>query len=940
MKKKINNHSRLVSNVFVICGRIIFMSVAILTAVACADDDLSKTDHQTNDTAIRFNVTDAQEDVLSRATTSTTRGLTTVPISTSDLAPKKLSVTGSGAENLCLIQSTIEGVNPVKVDNQTRATIITKNNLGIFSSSGYRGASEAGISLTPNWFYNEDTNPNGTLVKRYDWDWPINTYARFYAIHPKATAANGVILSSETTSGVPSLDFTVNNDVTQQKDLMTACSNDTHYIHGEDPSTSLKFRHALAAIKFSVGSNLSPKKIIKVEIRNAIVKGKYKLADNYEGTRPTNDNGWTLNDIPAHRSNVELNLGYPGIDPYNNPNTYLMGNANDNYTFYMIPQVLTGKGVQAVITFADGTSITSTLKGEWKAGTTSEYKLSQKNSTWQYNLTITQSLNFEYNDSYSQSYYISSYRQAYDSYYIQQPVAWKVVKYEESSDGGTTWTDLGLTKPDWLTTFTKTEGTGGTSYDYGYALPRIDDGDQLAAYNKVLQDADPKGKSDSYWNLANPIDGGNYIVESANCYLISAPGYYRIPLVYGNAIKNGNPNTDAYVSNAAAVMYPYGYVHNDWVLHRFLDHNDSPINSPYINIQNASKPATQASIVWASDGESYNTQTDILKFSAQPIKYYNGVAFVEFEIVKEKIRNGNIVIAVKNADGTIMWSWHLWFDHSDVLKTTSYKDHQGKIYDFPKRPLGFMYTVWSGTSYTQDRQVRITIEQNVGNMQKQKAQMIISQRPNYYGQRKIRGTYYQFGRKDAFPPQRAAYKYHYDIWGNDDRPTIGETIKSPFTFYSDGSHDQYLHQPYMNLWSTHYNTDHDRDAKVTKTIYDPSPAGFKVPGGRAFTGFAKAGHPSQWLDGSQFLGDNDDTYNGWLITQPSGASIFIPALGWKEYNYSYPSSYIRINADYGYWQALVDFEAGMALIGRRYDFFSEGRAPHHFGYSVFPVADK
>ena len=144
----------------------------------------------------------------------------------------------------------------------------------------------------------------------------------------------------------------------------------------------------------------------------------------------------------------------------------------------------------------------------------------------------------------------------------------------------------------------------------------------------------------------------------------------------------------------------------------------------------------------------------------------------------------------------------------------------------------------------------------------------------------------------------------------------------------------------MNLWSTHYNTDHDRDAKVTKTIYDPSPAGFKVPGGRAFTGFAKAGHPSQWLDGSQFLGDNDDTYNGWLITQPSGASIFIPALGWKEYNYSYPSSYIRINADYGYWQALVDFETGMALIGRRYDFFSEGRAPHHFGYSVFPIADK
>ncbi len=44
--------------------------------------------------------------------------------------------------------------------------------------------------------------------------------------------------------------------------------------------------------------------------------------------------------------------------------------------------------------------------------------------------------------------------------------------------------------------------------------------------------------------------GGTTAMNTANCYIINAPGRYSLPLVYGNAIKNGATNSSAYISNA------------------------------------------------------------------------------------------------------------------------------------------------------------------------------------------------------------------------------------------------------------------------------------------------------------------------------------------------------------------------------------------------------
>ena len=75
--------------------------------------------------------------------------------------------------------------------------------------------------------------------------------------------------------------------------------------------------------------------------------------------------------------------------------------------------------------------------------------------------------------------------------------------------------------------------------------------------------------------------------STANCYVISAPGYYCIPLVYGNAIKNGRDNPSSYKTSNTGT----------YILSNFKDHLNHNITTPYINVQKASASATQASIV-------------------------------------------------------------------------------------------------------------------------------------------------------------------------------------------------------------------------------------------------------------------------------------------------------------------------------------------------------
>lgn len=830
---------------------LLLAGVATLTMFSCVDNDNLNENNGDNDALVSFGVNDVQTRAIAVSGGTLTRGAINPYLSSEDLAPQKLEVKGADAEKLCIIETTVEGVNPVQADAQTRANVI-KNITENFSASGHRGTTEANITTKPEWFYNEPTFSNGKLVTPRKWSWAI-PHARFYAVFPQVkNEYTKIKLSPETYEGSPYIEFEAETEVTNQKDLMTACSGHVHYsVQGTAPRTDLDFRHALTAIKFAVGQNLSINKTIsKVEIRNALSKGKYTLSDKFDGTGAKWEN---LSDAKTFK------LEGLAVSTNQNPNAVLTGNDGDNYTFYMIPQELTGKNITVYVEFTDGSKIESTLKGSWLAGTTKTYKLSEKNSTWEYTLETTNPANVAYNQDQSNDYLVTSYRNAPDG--TKQPVKWKAVGFEEYDRATDSWTNLGTNKPTWLTAMSKENGEGGATAESGRAtITKADLKDRLTEYNKVLQTATEKGAAGNYYNLSN-TNGGDAIQNTANSYLISAPGYYRIPLVYGNAVKGGTTNESSYKTAHTGAD----------VLSNFKDHLGNDITTPYINVQNTTNPATQASIVWMD-------QKDLV--DGLSVTNNGDRSFVNFHVSAANIKNGNAVIAIKSADGTIMWSWHLWFDHSDALSTIACTNHEGDNFKVTKNILGYTLYKWKSTSYESPRVARMKIEQEVGNGAKKSAYITITQSP--YAEREYSTSLYQFGRKDAFPGTNTLYESTF-VENGGNNISIVNAIQNPGTFYTDGNKWGTEYR-YFNLWSMQTTSQTDASKTLVKTIYDPCPVGFSMPPLKTFSGVTTTGKTNTNNKDINALGDWDQGWHFYAKDSSSPSTVYYPAIGSRTAN--------------------------------------------------------
>ena len=856
-----------------------------LSVTSCADDDLDNGGTNGNGAVVRFSVNDVQEGAISRGVM--TRGAITPGLGSSDLAGGKLTAHSNRNIDVCLIETTVEGVNPVKADAHTRANIINTSTLGDFSASGIRGTSASTILTTPEWFHAKKTKSNGELYSPIYWAFSQPS-ARFFAVSPNTESYSKMTINNTDANGSPSVEFEVNTDVTKEVDLMTACSGDVQYAtQNVQPTTKLDFRHALTGIRFAVGQNLSWNKTIdKVELRNVLLKSKYKLSKQFDGTGAAWDHtGYSM------RGNAVLSG--VSVSTNQNPNVTIMGKDGDNFTFYMIPQQLTGL-VTAYVHCTDGTTITVPLKGEWKAGTTRTYKLSQTNSTWTYTIEGTDPTRAaNYDETTSQAYSIKSYRED-PATHVQQAVAWKVVGY--SVDGGTTYT---TNKPAWLTSLSKTEGTGGTAADQGTATLTKDVTDLLAKRNKALKEATALGSAGVPYDLSTK--GGSVVNRStANCYVISAPGHYRIPLVYGNAIENGATNANSYISHA-----PTGTPNEPYVLRNFKDHAGANITDPWIEKTHggANAGVDGAEVVWAD--------ADNLVHSPS-ITHVGGEGFLDFEVKQSDIQSGNAVVAVKKGS-TIVWSWHLWFAPKDALDKIPVTNHQGKVYNFTKETLGWKPTQWSGSTYDKPRTVKVKVEQTVANNgTKQYAVINITQNPGNVKQGAT--TLYQFGRKDAFPGVATSDLKAGGITENaGDNMTISNNIQNPDKFYIYGS-SLWTNYGYYNLWSADntvtgsWNVGNDNP--VVKTVYDPSPVGFKMPANNAFTGFTTTGLNSTSQSEMNVDGTSDwQTYqnnfghNFWTNSSKT-ATINFPASGLRNFS----DGSLNIVGSNGYfWSAVPNY---------------------------------
>ena len=264
---------------------------------------------------------------------------------------------------------------------------------------------------------------------------------------------------------------------------------------------------------------------------------------------------------------------------------------------------------------------------------------------------------------------------------------------------------------------------------------------------------------------------------AANCYIVSQAGIYKIRTV------KGNDNTQV--------------------------------------LANAFSP----SVLW----ESFGTDETPSK-----LDLINGVCYKDGYLIFETssaFREGNAVIAIKDEDGTILWSWHIWMtDQPQVQKYFN---------------------------------AAIMMDRNLG---------ATSATPGDVG---ALGLLYQWGRKDPFlnadsissyEEAKSTLSWPSPVSADTSTGNIDYVISHP-TSYVTGhsrSYDWHLSGGRDNsLWTT---------SSTAKSIYDPCPTGWRVPDGGSNGVWAIAGFGST---------DYDSTNQGMSFSVSSSDIAWYPASGYR-----------------------------------------------------------
>lgn len=744
----------------------------------------------------------------------------------------------------------------------TRATPIKDANMyESFGVSAYSYTGSWSEDKTPNYFYNATASKSdGGYTLSSTYYWPGSSYKmKFFAYAP--TANTQYVLSGRTHAGSPTISVTIPGDVNDQKDLLVAKTDEL--AGNTNTAVALSFNHALTAIRFVCGDDMQVGTVKSVSLKNVYSKGTYHM-----GTQ-----SWSNVGTPATFPQT-LNKSITGTP--DEPLTV------DAQTFMMVPQTLPD-GAQLEVVFTDNSSmdhtLTADLKGTvWPVGKTVTYKISSSSINWTYTLAVTSPADFTYEGG-TQQYNVTSYRQ--NTKGVKEAVAWTA---QYSEDGGASWSN---TRPGWLDAFTVSGNGGDTPQSYNATVIAQTGVEANPQHTAALQNASVKGTETVPYNLANQTNGGTVDENTANCYVVSGSGYYCFPLVYGNAIKGGTTNTSAYTSTA-----PSGTT----ILSPFINHAGNAITAPYIR-NNADCTPAKAELVWQ---DAPNLVTDI--------KYNNtGNGNISFTVDKNTIRQGNAIIAIKDAGDNVLWSWHIWVTDEDINNVIEITNFQGKKYKLMSVNLG--WCDGSTTNYAERScKVKFTAggeSQTITIRQASKSIVVGGNNP-----------YYQWGRKDPFLPSnglRDINKTWYDKDGNahtgspkTEDFSIGAPCITNYILKPDVMQSQdYGDNTYANLWSADNNVYTANDENVIKTIYDPSPVGFKVPPSNAFTGFTTTGNNTS--TSSEINGTWDSSLKGWNFYTDSSKNktIFFPASGFRDYSYGGA----LIVGSYGYcWSAVPSIQ--------------------------------
>jgi len=263
-------------------------------------------------------------------------------------------------------------------------------------------------------------------------------------------------------------------------------------------------------------------------------------------------------------------------------------------------------------------------------------------------------------------------------------------------------------------------------------------------------------------------------------------------------------------------------------------------------------------------------------------------------ITTNNTTSGNAVIAAysgENQTGDILWSWHIWVTDYD-----------------PSTGATFTVTNSAGASY-------VFMDRNLG---------ATSSTPGEVG---TLGLLYQWGRKDPFPGSASTSATSeptiYNVSGTtsifktavSSTSNLPNAIKNPLTFYYGTSANTY---DWFSVTASTHNDALWGGAYVSlsipaeKTMFDPSPAGWRVPP------FKDSASP--WTAFSTSTFSWNATYLGCTYTDGS----FYPAAG---YQYSTSGALASVGSGGCYWSGSPNGSNGYYL-----GFLSGNVNPAYYNY--------
>ena len=532
-------------------------------------------------------------------------------------------------------------------------------------------------------------------------------------------------------------------------------------------------------------------------------------------------------------------------------------------------------------------------------------------------------------------YHVSSYRKKYNTALAKDEYEawpWDVVEY--NTGGG--WTS---SKPGWLTLEAYTgEGKAPTGDPVDLSTAPV-------SYDATVEQSYDLAADDVWLNLGNStpetaIDLSNYDFmtqaaypgrtmqgkpsdtpyETANCYVVSGPGWYKIPLVWGNAYQLGNINSKAY--------YPSN-TYSDYIMGQFLASNWTWLSEPWITRDGGDHGMgldyyRYPHLLWQDvenmvyvpqfdpDGSAANDKGQkILLQGSEERNSWCEDHYMYFKVDNLSNRaGGNAVIALKDEYGNIIWSWHIWAVPKSVLSTQ-------KVYYWLDPMYAAVGSEPANTTPPSKLSYNDMLDLNLGYVAGKPARYcLVKFRQRSSGTEAVihlmqagdattaSAVHYQWGRKDPMFSVGGLKSQNYakTIWFEDgttvssatlptysvgsvnywDWPSnyIPEAYANPYTQFTIDYSGPFTWsgERFDNLWDanvTHYpkvSTEHFDGYYVAKTVYDPCPPGFKIPNEYAFTGFNLQGMDAN-VDASTV--DGEGNFDPTLVINGLRASFYI-----------------------------------------------------------------